>query len=72
MSEVKSILRAFNTAFVTYEYGRFNASASIGIKSNYASDNYFCGEYKAEEIYTPEERKQNFIEEFGYCPIYMK
>lgn len=71
-SEVKSILKAFNVAYVDYENGKFKASASIGITAHYAKDHYFCGVYKAEEIYTKEERKQNFIEEFGYCPAYMR
>lgn len=70
-AEIKSTLRVYDRAYVTYENGKFSESACIGIKANYASDHYFCGEYKAEEIYTPEERKQNFIEEFGYAPCHL-
>ena len=71
-NKVKSILKAYNEANVVYEYGRFNVSASYGIKSHYNYDHFVCGYYKQDEVYTKEERKQNFIEEFGYCPAYLK
>lgn len=69
--EVKSTLRAFDRCYVVYENLNFKVSASIGITASYAKDHYFCGEYKAKDIYTLEERRKNFIEEFGYAPTYL-
>ena len=64
-TEVKSILKAFSQCNVVYEYGKFHASASTCIKSDYNFDHFVCGHYLASEIYTPEERRQNYIEVFG-------
>lgn len=69
--KVKAILRAYNEVNVTFEHGEFRASASYGIKSSYGHDYFVCGYYKQEDVYTKEERKQNFFEEFGYFPCYM-
>ncbi len=64
-TEVKNTLKAFNTCTVVYEYGKFHASASTCIKSDYNFDHFVCGHYLAEEVYTFEERRQNYIEVFG-------
>lgn len=64
-TEVKNILKAFNTCTVVYEYGKFHASTSTCIKSDYNFDYFVCGHYLAEEVYTFEERRQNYIEVFG-------
>lgn len=65
-AKIKEVLRAYDKVYVTYENGKFQVSTFIGIRSSYSEDHFFCGEYKAKEIYTFEERKQNFIEVFGY------
>lgn len=67
----KEILKAFSEVSVVYENREFNVSAGICLKANYAHDHFSCGRYKQEDIYTKEERKQNFIEEFGYAPCYL-
>lgn len=64
-SEVKNILKAFDTCTVVYEYGKFHASASSCIKSDYNFDYFVCGRYLASDVYTPEERRRNYIEVFG-------
>lgn len=66
-SKVKSILKAYNECHVTFEYGIFTASASYGIKSNYAPDHFVCGEYSVNEVYSEDEQRQNFYEVFGYA-----
>ena len=64
-NKVKSILKAYDNANVVYEYGKFSASASVCIKSHYHYDHFVCGRYTAEEVYTEEERRQNYQECFG-------
>ena len=63
--KVKSTLKAYSKVNVTFEYGKFSVSAGCCIKSHYNFDHFSCGEYKASEVYTPEQRKQNYIECFG-------
>ena len=64
-NKVKSTLKAFNKVTVVYEYGKFSTSVGCCIKSHYNYDHFVCGEYKAEEVYTEEERRQNYKECFG-------
>lgn len=64
-TQVKSVLRAYPRCMVTYEYGKFSVSAGHCIKSNYNFDHYVAGTYLDSDVYTEEERKQNYIEEFG-------
>lgn len=69
-NKVKRILKAYSEVNVTYEYGEFRVSTGYCIKSNYHYDNFVCGYYKQEDVYNEEQRRQNFIEEFGYVPCY--
>lgn len=69
-NEVKEILKAYSTCPVTYENGRY--SYSLCIKSEYAPDHEFLGEYRAEDIYTEEERILNYIESFHDYPVQYK
>lgn len=62
---VKSTLKAFHNCNVYYEYGEFHSSASVGIKSSYNWDHFVCGSYRDVDVYTEEERRQNYIECFG-------
>lgn len=67
-AQVKSVLRVYPRCMVTYEYGKFSVSAGHCIKSNYNFDHYVAGTYLDSDVYTKEERRQIFIEEFGYAP----
>ncbi len=69
---VKETLKAYDRTYVTYENGKFTESPAIAITATYAPDYQFCGEYRAKDIYTKEERRQNFIDEFGYEPFWLK
>lgn len=64
-NEAKSILKAYNSVNVVFEYNEFHVSASTCIKSSYNFDHFVCGRYNADEVYTQEERRQNYIECFG-------
>lgn len=39
-------------------------------RSTYNWDHFVAGMYKDNEVYTLEERRQNFKEEFGYAPFF--
>lgn len=64
-TQVKSVLRAYPRCTVTYEYGKFSVSTCCCIKNHYSFDDYLAGTYWDRDVYTEEERKQNYIEEFG-------
>lgn len=64
--EVMRILKAFHRVTVTYEYGKFNVSTGCCIKAEYGIDHFVCGRYTDEEVYTEEEREQNYKELCGY------
>src|SRR5574343_168236 len=70
--KVKSVLKAYDEVNVIFEYGEYNVSASICIKCNYASDHEFVGTYKAEDVFTPDERIINYVECFRDYPIEYK
>jgi hypothetical protein len=71
-NEVKNTLKAFGEVTVTYQNRKFDVSAAISVTSHYAYDHMVCGRYLQENVYTREERRQNFLEEFGYVPCYLK
>lgn len=64
----KMILRAYPNCTVVYESGKFSISVGSCIKANYKADHFVCGKYTDKEIYTLEERRQNYREEFGSEP----
>jgi hypothetical protein len=64
-AEVMDTLKAFPSVTVTYEYGKFTTSACVGIKARYHFDHFVCGKYNDTDVYTEEERKQNYKECFG-------
>lgn len=70
-TKAKDVLKAFSEVSVTFERGQFTVSTGIGIYAHYAYDHCVCGRYKQEAVYTKEERRQNFIDEFGYAPCYL-
>lgn len=62
---VKYILKAYDEVYVTFEYGKYDVSVGICIKSKYGKDHKFIGTFKAEDIFTEEERYKNYKETFG-------
>ena len=68
--EVKSTLRAFHSCTVTYEHSKFSVSTCTCIRDTYDWDHFVAGTYKDDEVYTLEERRQNYKEEFGYAPCF--
>lgn len=70
--KVKSVLKAYDEVHVIFEYGEYHVSAGISLKAVYADDHKFIGTYKANEIFTPEERIINYVEAFHEYPIQYK
>lgn len=67
---LKDLLKAYDKEIVTYENGTYHYG--LFIKSGYAPDFKVIGTFKAEDIYTPEERIINYIESFHDYPIQYK
>lgn len=65
---VKSTLKAYSETTVRYENKSWSECPAIILSASYSYDHFVAGYYKAKELYTEEERRQNFIEEFGYAP----
>ena len=70
--KVKRILKAYDEVHVIFEYGEYHVSPSISLKATYSEDHKFIGTYKANEIFTPEERIINYVEAFHDYPIQYK
>ena len=68
--KVRGTLKAFDVCHVEYEHGAFHAGTCVCLQATYPTDHFVAGSYKAKDVYTPEERRQNFIEEFGYAPCH--
>ena len=60
--KVKEILKAYNKCNVVYQKGHFEIHVGTYLSKHYAFDYFTCGTYTAEEVYTEEERKQNYKE----------
>lgn len=65
---IKEILKAYNIVLVTFENGKYHYGGYC-LKNTRASDYEFIGEYKADEIFTKEERIINYVESFHAYPI---
>lgn len=63
--KVKDVLKAFGQVSVTYEYGKFEVSTAICVRAYYHYDHIVCGRYNQTDVYTEEERRQNYREVFG-------
>lgn len=61
-------LKAYDWVHVTYAGGQFHVSPSVALKAGYDYDDCSCGTYYAKDLFTPEERRKNFVEVFGYEP----
>ena len=67
---IKNELRAYDEVVVFYENGKF--THGVCLKSSYAPDHEYIGTYKAKEIYTEDERIENYINQFHAYPINYK
>lgn len=66
--EIIDTLKVYDKVYVTYEGVEYKISSGFGIRGSYPRDYFICGEYSASEVFTKQERTENFIEKFGYKP----
>lgn len=69
--EAREVLKAYDECYISYEYGKYHVGPGVGIKSKYAADHKHYGKIKAEQVYTVEQRRENYKETFGYYPYYL-
>lgn len=70
--KIKNTLKAYDEVHVIYEYGEYHVSVGIALKAHYAPDHKVIGTFKANEIFTQDERIENYINEFQAYPITYK
>ena len=71
-SEIKEWLKVYDETHVTFENGKYKVSSSVSIRSHYPDDFKVIGSYKADEIFTKEERMINYMVSFHDYPIEYK
>ena len=69
VEDVKRTLKCYDETYITYEYGEYKEMPMIGIYKEYAPDHKFIGSVRAKDIYTLEERIENYESEFK-CTAY--
>ncbi len=68
-ARIRNTLKAYDEVVVFYENGKY--VYGVCLKSHYAPDHEYIGTYRAEDIYTEDERIENYINEFhAYPPNY--
>lgn len=71
-NKIKSTLHVYDKTHVVYEYGEYHVSSGICLKAEYAADHKVIGTYTAEELFTEEERIENYINTFNEYPANYK
>jgi hypothetical protein len=71
-NKVQNTLKAFSECSVIYENGKYNISTAICLMAKYPKDHKFIGIFYQEDIYTIEERTENYINTFRDYPIWYK
>ena len=72
VQEVKKTLKCYDETYITFEYGEFKEMPMIGLYKSYAPDHKFIGTVRAEDIYTLEERIENYESEFKCKAYYLR
>ena len=68
-AKIKGQLKAYDEVVVFFENGKY--TYGVCLKSHYAPDHEYIGTYRAEDVYTEDERIENYINEFcSYPPSY--
>lgn len=66
---VKETLKAFDRVNVVYENGEYSASTGVMLKHSYAPDHKVLGWVYADEVFTEDERIENYINTFFSYPM---
>lgn len=72
VEDVKKTLKCYDETYITFDYGEYKEMPAIGIYGKYAPDHKFIGTVRAEDIYTLEERIENYESEFGCKAYYLR
>lgn len=70
--KIRYTLRAYDEAHVTYENGSYKVSVGVALTATYAPDFKVIGTITAKEVYTDDERIENYINVFQDYPIEYK
>lgn len=70
--KILDVLKAYDKVTVSYEYGEYQVSTGACVKARYGEDHEVFGTWYAEDVYTLEERTENYIEMFQDYPIWYK
>lgn len=70
--EIKETLKAYDSVSVIFENGEYHVGMNDCLKATYPEDYEVIGYYKADEIYTKEERIINYVESFHCYPASYK
>ena len=70
--KIISILHVYDKAYVDYENGSYKVSPNVCLTATYAEDFKVIGTYTAEELFTEEERIENYINTFNDYPANYK
>lgn len=68
IEQAMSTLRAFKEVTISYEYDEYSVSTANCLKAHYNSDHKVFGIVRAVDVYTEDERTQNYIECFHDYP----
>lgn len=71
-TQVLETLKAYACITVTYEYGKYTASTGTMLKEIYAPDYRVFGTFYQDDIYSLDERTENYIECFHDYPNWYK
>lgn len=69
--KVKNTLKAYDNAYIIFEYGEYHVSVGIALKAHYAEDHKVIGTVNVDDIFTKEEKIINYAESFHeFSPLY--
>ena len=68
LEQTLETLKAFDECHITFENGRYHSSTGVCLLAKYPEDFKVIGTVYADDIYTKEERDQNYIESFYDYP----
>jgi hypothetical protein len=63
---VLDVLKAYDVCYIDFENGLFKVTNGVCVKASYAPDHEFIGVAYAKDMYTPDQRRANFKDSFGY------
>lgn len=69
--KVRNYLKAYSSCNIIFENGKYEVRTFYALQRTYCPDRKFIGEVRQEDIYTLEERINNYRSEFGDEPYHL-